>query len=172
MKKETTEKPHPAKDLNKEEAKIAELTDTLKRVQAEFENYKKRCERDNQEYIKFSKTELLKKLLPIMDSFEIAIKNNTDPEKFRKGIELIYVQLTNVLKEENVTPIETINKPFDPNTQEVLLVQESEKDNIVLEELQKGYMLNEKVLRHAKVKIGKKNEPKQPASQEKNQAKS
>jgi len=134
--------------------KIDELTETLKRLQAEFENYKKRIAKENSDFAKCASLELVKKLLPVLDSFEQALKNRESRE-FVKGVELIYTQLFSVLREEGLQHIECEGRQFNPYTQEVLLQQESDKDNIVLEELQKGYTLNGKVIRTAKVKIGK-----------------
>jgi len=157
-KEEQTEKEKQKKEEKTEEQKkIEELTDALKRLQAEFENHKKRIAKENLELIKCASEQLIKKLLPVLDSFEQALKNK-DSKEFVSGVELIYSQLFSVLKEEGLSHIECKGKKFDPYTQEVLLQEKSEKDNIVLEELQKGYLLNGKVIRTAKVKIGKKEE--------------
>ena len=143
-------------------SQIMELTDTLKRVQAEFENYKKRIEKDSQTIIKNSNAELIRQLLPVLDSFELAIKNSTgnqEIDKFRKGLELIYAQLFSILEDQGLRPIETKDKKFDPYKHEVLLVKESDKeDDYILQEFQKGYMLNDIVLRHTKVMISKHHE--------------
>lgn len=136
---------------------IAELTDTLQRTQAEFENYKKRVDKEKQEFVKYSKAELIQKLLPIIDTFEIALKSTDDKEKFVKGMEIVYAQLISSLHAEGLKPIEALGKKFDPYLHEVMLKEKSEKDEgTVLEELQKGYMLNDKVLRHSKVKVSEK----------------
>lgn len=144
-------------------AQLNELTDTLKRVQAEFENYKKRCDKENAVIIKNSNAQLIKQLLPVLDSFELAIKNNTEngnnPEiaKFIKGLELIYAQFFDILESQGLRIIDTKNKKFDPYKHEVLLVQESDQeDDSILQEFQKGYMLNDGVLRHSKVMISRK----------------
>ena len=163
---------------------IDELTNTLKRIQAEFENYKKRVDKENQQLIKNSNANLIMQLLPVLDSFELAIKNsngstesialkNSDNnsnniqniqytvehlvlEKFRKGMELIYAQLFSILEDKGLRIIETKNKKFDPYKHEVLLVQESDKEeDMILREFQKGYMLNDIILRHSKVMISK-----------------
>ena len=143
------------------QAQIDDLTDTLKRVQAEFENYKKRSEKENLQLIKNANAGLIKELLPVLDSFELAIKNsnntdNPDVIKFKKGLELIYAQLYSILEDNGLRIIETQNKKFDPYKHEVLMVKECEKDDdIILQEFQKGYMLNDIVLRHSKVMISK-----------------
>jgi len=152
----STEKKHA---ITKQE--FDELTDTLKRLQAEFENYKKRTEKENQMLIKNSNANLVKDILPVLDSFELAIKNgnNTDnPElvKFKKGIELIYAQLFTILSDQGLRVIETKDKRFDPYKHEVLMVKQCDKeDDTIVEEFQKGYMLNDIVLRHSKVMIAK-----------------
>ena len=144
-------------DLKKQ---FEELTDTLKRIQAEFENYKKRIEKENIDLIKNSNALLIKELLSVLDSFELAIKNNHDdnPEiaKYKKGMELIYAQLFSILEAQGLRPIDTKDKVFDPFKHEVLMVKDGEKDDEILQEFQKGYMLNDNVLRHSKVMITRK----------------
>lgn len=136
---------------------IADLTDSLQRLQAEFENYKKRVEKEKKEIVKYAEANLIYKLLPILDTFEIALRNTNDHEKFVKGVEMIYAQLFSALESEGLKPIESLGKKFDPYLHDVMLKQKSDKeDGIVLEELQAGYMLNGKVLRHSKVKISEK----------------
>lgn len=140
---------------------IEELTDTLQRTQAEFENYKKRVDKEKQEFVKYSKAELIQKLLPTIDTFEIALKSTKDNEKFVKGMDMVYAQLMSLLHSEGLKPIESLGKKFDPYLHEVMLKEKSDKDDgIVLEELQKGYMLNDKILRHSKVKVSEKDNKK------------
>jgi len=141
-------------ELTEEQKKIEELTETLKRLQAEFENHKKRTAKEKCEIINCAEEDLIKKLLPVLDSFEQALKNSQSKD-FIKGIELIYAQLFSALKEEGLKQIETIGKKFDPYANEVLMHENSDKEDIVLEEFQKGYTLNGKLIRTAKVKIGK-----------------
>jgi len=137
---------------------IADLTDTLQRTQAEFENYKKRVDKEKQEFLKYSKAELILKILPTIDTFEIALKSTKDNEKFVKGMDMVYAQLMTLLHSEGLKPIESLGNKFDPFMHEVMLKEKSDKDEgIILEELQKGYMLNDKVLRHSKVKVSEKN---------------
>ncbi|MBI2140412.1 nucleotide exchange factor GrpE [Candidatus Woesearchaeota archaeon] len=145
------------KESDIKEQKIADLTESLQRLQAEFENYKKYVQRQQQEIGKYSRADVLEKILPIVDSFTMALQHTASREEFIKGMELLYSQLWSMLEQEGVRPIECAGKKVDPFTQDVLLVQEDEgPEDVVLEELQKGYMLNDKVLRHAKVKISKK----------------
>jgi len=137
-------------------AELADYKDHLQRLQAEFDNYRKRIEKEKEEYCKFASHEIILKLLIILDSFELALKNTDKKEDFIKGIELIYSQFYSLLEKEGIRKIEALNKKFDPNYHEILLAEASEKEeNTILEELQKGYMLNNKVLRYSKVKISK-----------------
>ena len=93
-------------------------------------------------------------LLPVLDSFKLSLKNTHDIKEFKKGVELIYAQLSSALEKQGLRSINSVGEQFDPYKHEVLLVEDSDKDNEVLEELLKGYMLNDKIIRHAKVKIG------------------
>jgi len=150
--------------------KIAELTDSLQRLQAEFENYHKRIEKDFALSRKYQSQDLIVKLLPILDTFEIAIKSmNSCDEKLLKGVKLIYAQFYSTLELEGLRPIDTRGKRFDPHYHEVMLqeINNSVEDETILEELQKGYMLYDRVIRFSKVKISrkpdeKKQEEKQP----------
>ena len=155
MKKEEKKQKETKKEI------IVELTDTLQRTQAEFENYKKHVDKEKTEFVKYAKAELIHKILPTLDSFELALKNTKDNEKFVKGMEMVYAQLFSLLESEGLKPIESVGKKFDPYLHEVMLKEKSDKeDGIVLEELQKGYMLNDKVLRHSKVKVSEKDNKK------------
>ena len=133
----------------KENKEVKELTDDLKRVQAEFINYKSRTEKELANSISLGKELMVEKLLTIIDNFELALNNTKD-----KGIEMIYAQLIDILEKEGLKEIEC--KTFDPNIHEALLSEESDKpENTILEVLQKGYMFNDKVIRVAKVKVAK-----------------
>lgn len=137
--------------------KITELTETLQRLQAEFENYKKRIDKEKEEFVKYTKADLILEILPTLDSFEMALKNASDKKKFIKGVELIFAQFYSLLESEGLRPIEALGKKLDPYKHEVLMKQESDKEeDTVLEELQKGYMLNDKILRPSKVKVSTK----------------
>jgi molecular chaperone GrpE len=157
-KKEET--PTEVQKVDEKDKKIEELTDSLQRLQAEFENYKKRTDKENCNFMKFANANLIGELLPLLDSFELAFKNK-DSKEFVQGVELIFAQLFSILEKQGLRPIHAEGKKFDPYKHEVLLQEPSDKDEIVLEELQKGYMLQDKVLRFSKVKIGKKIEHKE-----------
>ena len=136
--------------------KINELTNSLQRLQAEFENFKKRCDKDSERYRTFANIKLIEKLLPIVDTFDLAIKNSEDAIKFKQGIELIYVQIQSLLKNEGVEKIIADHMKMDPNLHEVMMAVESDKEsNTIIEVLQEGYMIKGNVVRHSKVKIAK-----------------
>jgi len=142
-------------EFDPKDQKIIELTESLQRLQAEFENFKKRTDKEKQDFCKYAEKELMIELLPVLDNFELALKNTKDNSEFIKGVELIYVQLVSGLEKKGLKIIETQGK-FDPHKHEVLLQEESDKDSgEILEELQKGYRLNETILRTAKVKVSK-----------------
>ena len=156
-KKQENKKTEHKEKKSTDKEKIAELTETLQRLQAEFENYKKRVDKEKEEFVKYAKADLIQSLLPIIDTFEIALRNTKDNEKFVKGMEMVYAQFVSTLQSEGLKPIECVGKKFDPYLHEVMLKEKSDKDDgVVLEELQKGYMLNDKVLRHSKVKVSEK----------------
>ena len=144
-------------EVEEKDKKIEELTDSLKRLAAEFENYKKWNAREKAEFIKYAHADTVFQILPVLDSFEIALKNTNDKEKFIEGIKIIYAQIYSTLESMGLKPIKAAGEKFDPYKHEVLMKQESDKqDDMVLEEFQKGYMLNDKVLRHSKVKVSGK----------------
>lgn len=147
-------KAEPKKDPK--DLKIEELTNLAKRVQADFENFKKQQEKEKAGFCKYASAELIKKFLPLLDSFQLALKSDNNPEEFKKGVELIYSQFWQILQSEGIKPIEALGKELDPFCHEVLLQEKSDKpENTVIEELQKGYMMKDAVLRPAKVKIAK-----------------
>lgn len=165
-KKEEVKKENELEKLKKEikakEEQLKEHVDMLQRIEAEFENYCKRVEKENHTFRKYAKSELIKKLLPTLDSFELALKNHQDKEKFMKGMEMIYAQLFQTLEDEGLKKIESLGRKFDPFFHEVLMteVNKEKEDEEITEELQRGYMLGDKILRYAKVKINKKEEDK------------
>jgi molecular chaperone GrpE len=145
------------------EKQLADYKDTLQRLQAEFENYKKRTDKEKQMVCEYSNRDLITKMLPVLDSFELALKNTSDLKKFKEGVELIYAELYSLLKAEGLRPIEAVGKKLDPYIHEAVMKEDSDKDDIVLEDFQKGYMLKDSVIRHSKVKIGvRKCEPSRP----------
>lgn len=149
--------PQLTKKYNEEKQKNEELTDTLKRLQAEFENYKKWNAKEKTEFVKYANADVIAQMLPVLDSFEIALKNTSDKDKFIEGMKMIYAQFYSILEAEGLKQIKCVGEKFDPYRHEVLMKEESDKpEETILEEFQKGYMLNDKVLRHSKVKISGK----------------
>lgn len=143
--------------IDPKDAKINELTEGLQRLQADFENYRRLIEKQRRELVEYAHADLIEKLLPILDSFELALKNRDKKEDFIKGVELIFAQLYQFLEKEGLRKIEAEGKKFDPYRHEVLMTEKSDKEeDVILEELQKGYMLCNKVIRHSKVKVSKK----------------
>lgn len=135
--------------------KKKDYLDDLQRLQAEFENYQKRTEKEKQDFIKYSKQDLILKLLDILDNFERALTSKDNQE----GINLIYKQLKETLEKEDVKQIK--EDTFNPGKHEVISTEEGE-ENKILEVFQKGYTLHDKTIRTSKVKVGKgvKNESK------------
>ncbi|MEK6874487.1 MAG: nucleotide exchange factor GrpE [Nanoarchaeota archaeon] len=148
---ETTTQP-PQQEPTIKETTVEELTSILKYLQAEYENYKKRVERDKADFQKSASRDVIMQLLPVLDTFELALKAMPQ-EDHLKGFELVYAQFMNILENLDVKQIEA-STLFNPLYHEALLQEPSDKpQGTILEELQKGYMLNGKTIRPAKVKI-------------------
>jgi molecular chaperone GrpE len=141
------------------EQQLAEMTELLKRTQANFENYRKQVEKRMEEFQQFATKDLLLQLLPIVDNFELALKTSASSvEDLKKGIEMVYSQLFSLLENQGLQPIPC--EKFDPLLHEALMKEpSSQPENTILEELQKGFILNGKVIRHAKVKISSGQKP-------------
>jgi len=146
--------------LEKTEKEYKVLEDRLLRVAAEFDNYKKRTAREFQSIIKNANEELISQLVETLDNFQRALdsaKNSSDFESFHKGVELIYQHFKDILVKEGLKEITAIGEPFDPHYHEAVMQQESDKfpDGTVMDEISKGYMLNDKVIKHSKVIVSK-----------------
>jgi len=160
MKKTKKELELENKELKKELSEKTKLAETyleqLKYLQADFDNYKKIVLRERENFVKQANENLIKELLTILDEFErslVLIKNKDD----LRGLELIYKNFLKILENFGLKKIEAVGKKFDPYYHEVILQEESdEPEGTILQEIQKGYMLNSKIIRHAKVKIAKK----------------
>lgn len=145
------------KELKK---KYDELNDSHLRLMAEFDNYRKRTLREKSELIKNGGESALTHLLPVIDDFERALQNIRSAEDIKavtEGVELIYSKFISYLSHQNVKPIETVGKPFDAETSEAIAMipaPEPDMKGKVLDCVQTGYTLNEKVIRHAKVVVG------------------
>ena len=141
--------------------------DTFLREKAELENFKKRLTKEKEDFVQFANERLLKELVQIEDNMERAMSApNATLESLKEGIEMIQKQFTSFLKGQKVEPIEAMGKPFDPSLHEVMTQMESEEhdENIVMQEYSKGYTLNGRILRSAKVVISKK--PEKPTPKE------
>jgi molecular chaperone GrpE len=136
--------------------------DRLLRKQAEFENYRKRVDREKSEFTQFASSELMKELLNALDSFDLALRNasgdGSGREKTFRGFELIYKQIQDTLARFGLKPIEAKGKMFDPNYHQAVSTQASSdvEENIVIEEMRKGYTLNGRLLRPAMVTVSVK----------------
>ena len=136
-----------------QEKQLVAYKELLQRLQAEFENYKKRTEKEQQQHTLQERHKLISALLPIMDSFELALQNSEDATAFKQGIELLYAQFYALLESYGLSKIEALGKTLDPFRHEVVMKAPGEQDNIITEEFQAGYMLGDAVIRHSKVKV-------------------
>jgi molecular chaperone GrpE len=147
--------PDPLEELRREKDS---LQDRLLRTAAEFDNYRKRVERERRELADYMKADVLAEILPIVDNFERALQSpSPEGEPLRKGVELIHKQMLDFLRKRGVTPIEALGADFDPNFHQAVIheTSPSHREGEVIEELQRGYMLGDKLLRPAMVKVAK-----------------
>lgn len=147
-----------AAELKETKEKADEYYAHLQRLQAEFDNYRKRTLREKEELVKYASEQLIMNLLPVLDNFERAIAaagESQDFQAYAQGVEMIFKQIQKVLENEGLVAIESVGKPFDPNIHEAVLRVESDDypENTVVEEMQKGYYLKEKVIRPSMVKV-------------------
>ncbi len=138
--------------------KIAELEEIRLRQLAEFENFRNRSEKEKEARFDMGARSVVEKILPVVDNLERGLAGLTDDEKdtpFAKGIEAVYKQLMTSFSEMNVTPIEAVGKEFDPNLHQAVMHEEDDSDdtNLITEELQKGYMYKDTVVRYSMVKV-------------------
>ncbi len=148
------------KENNNNNKQIEGYLSDLKRLQADFENYIKRIEKEKQEFNKYASYKLMSKLLVLFDDFErtIEITKNLDNQELKEGLALIHKNFNKLLQEEGVKQIEAVGKKFDPFQHEILDIVQGKEDDLIIEELQKGYSLHDKVLRTSKVRITKQGE--------------
>jgi len=143
---------------DKKDLAIADLTDRLKRSMAEFDNFRKRSEKEKATMFDMGARSVAEKLLPIVDNFEramLAAPAEGEGKAFADGIAMIYNQMTKTLEDLGVKPIDCVGKDFDPNLHNAVMHIEDESlgENVVAEELLKGYMYKDGVLRHSMVKV-------------------
>jgi len=144
-------------ELAKLQAEKAELAETLVRRQADFENYRKRIERERKEESRRAQSRLIEDLLPVLDGFERALSAHDDPayEEYRKGLELIYKQLWDTLARHGLERIDADGKPFDPNFHMAIdrVETHDHPDGTVIDVLQQGYRIHDRVLRPSAVRV-------------------
>ena len=150
-------------EISEEEKKIielekqaADLRDRLLRKAAEFENYKRRTENDQLNLIKYAAEPFIIKLLPVIDDFERSLDHiDSANEALKQGLKLVYDKLIKVLEDQGVKKIEAVGKPFDVHFHEALMQRKDDKadPHTVLEELEKGYLYKDRVIRHSKVVV-------------------
>ena len=148
----------PEKKKDPKDEKIDELNDKLRRSMAEFDNYRKRTDKEKSAMYEIGAKDVIEKILPIVDNFERGL--NTIPEDakgtaFAEGMEKIYKQFVRTLDDMGVKPMEAVGKPFDPNFHNAVMHVEDENlgENVVAAELQKGYTYKESIVRHSMVQV-------------------
>jgi len=143
------------KEKDKKDQQIEELTDRLKRNMAEFDNFRKRTEKEKASMYIIGAREIVEKILPVVDNFERGLAQAPEEDAFAEGIRMIYKQLMTTLEELGVKQIEAVGKEFDPDFHNAVMHVEDEKagENIVVEEFQKGYTYKDFVVRHSMVKV-------------------
>ena len=131
-----------------------ELREVAQRLQADFENYRKRALREQTSLVERATQGLVEQLLPVLDSFELALANLGDADdKVRKGVELVYSELTGVLERAGLERIDALDKPFDPNEHEAVAQEDGDGEPVVCDILRSGYRHKGRVLRPATVRV-------------------
>lgn len=157
----TKEKPKVKKDEQHDalvscKEELAAMSDNFLRLQAEFANYKRRMETLRENSFQDGFIDVLRKLVDVFDDFELALKNATQNDDFKKGIELVYAKLVSAGESYGMKKIQTVGEMFDATKHEALLTEESDlPSHTVIEELQSGFVVGDKVIRTAKVKCAK-----------------
>ena len=147
-----------SKKKDKKDEKIEELTDKLTRQMAEFDNFRKRTEKEKSQMYEIGAKDIIEKILPVVDNFERgldAVKEEDKEDPFVQGMEKVYKHLLTTLEGIEVKPIEAVGQPFDPNFHNAVMHVEDENfgENIIAEEFQKGYTYRDSVVRHSMVKV-------------------
>lgn len=146
------------KKKDKKDEKIEELTDKLTRQMAEFDNFRKRTEREKSQMYEIGAKDIIEKILPVIDNFErglAAVPEESKEDPFVEGMEKIYKQIMTTLEGVGVKPIEAVGQEFNPDFHNAVMHVEDEEagENIITEEFQKGYMYHDSVVRHSMVKV-------------------
>lgn len=156
--KEVKEESNDAAKPDKKDEQIAELKDKVMRQMAEFDNYRKRSEKEKSQMFETGVKSTVEKILPVIDNFERGLAAIPEEEKgssFAEGMDKIYKQMMTVFDEMGIKPIEAVGKEFDPNLHNAVMHIDDENlaENTIVEEFQKGYMYNDQVVRHSMVKV-------------------
>lgn len=140
---------------DKKTEQIEELTDRLQRSMAEFDNFRKRTEKEKASMYVIGAREVIEKILPVVDNFERGLASAREDDPFAEGIQMVYKQLMTALSDMGVETIDAVGKEFDPNLHNAVMhVEDPEAgENVIVEELQKGYLYKEFVVRHSMVKV-------------------
>lgn len=161
---ETGETEQPAaQDNEAKDKELKEAQDRVLRLIADFDNFRKRVQREKEELYQYSSMNIIEKILPVIDNLERALQNLNQQDKevqnLFSGVEMIYRQLMEILAQEGLKPVEDLGFPFDPQVHEAVMQEQAKKgqeDNEVVEVMRKGYKFKEKLLRPAMVKVAKK----------------
>ena len=153
------------KELEAAKKQLEDEKDRVLRLNAEFDNFRKRTLKEREEFIKYANEKLILELIDVCESLERGLENakNTDnKDKLIEGMELIYKQFKNVLEKNGLTPIKALGEKFDPYKHEAMMqtLTDECEENTILEEFTRGYMLNNRVIRYSKVRVSKKKEDK------------
>lgn len=151
------------KELKTLRKQLEEEKDRCLRLNAEFENQRKRLQKEKEEFVKYANEKLIIDLIDIMESLERGLENakgSNNKDKLIQGLELIYKQLKNILEKNGLVPIKALGEKFDPYKHEAMMQTPSQDDeeDMILEEFARGYMLNNKVIRYSKVRVSKNKE--------------
>tara|TARA_B100000029_G_C17301525_1_gene860853 strand:+ start:124 stop:648 length:525 start_codon:yes stop_codon:yes gene_type:complete len=146
-------------DLLKESEEVKRISEKNIRLLAEFDNYKRRTQKERSDLLKYEGQSLAKSLLPILDDLNrtLEIDEKTESNAIMKGINLIVTKLDKILVDLGIEAFDSIGEKFNPDRHEALMSEKSkEKENVIIKEFEKGYVYNDKILRHAKVVVSKK----------------
>lgn len=147
-------------ELKQSKEQAEDYYSRLQRLQAEFDNFRKRSQKEKEDTLKYASERIIEAMLPVLDNFERAVassQSSQDFKAFSQGVEMILKQMKSGLEKEGLTPIEAVGQPFDPKLHDAVLQVDSEDypENTVVEELQIGYYLKDKVLRPSMVKVSR-----------------
>ena len=149
-----------ALDAEKLAAELADLNQRFLRVAADFDNYKRRTVQEKEDLVKYSNAKIMGELLPVLDAFQLALKNPGESQEAQnviKGVEMLYRQIMQVLEQAGMSKIEAVGQPFDPKLHEAIMQvdDDSVPEDTVVEELRAGYVLNERVIRPSMAKVSR-----------------